>query len=54
MKDFFDFNRDGTVDFSEKVIGFGMIGAILDEADREESQRFEQDFDDDKWMDEDD
>lgn len=54
MKHFFDFNGNGTVDFSEKVIGFGMIGAILDEADREESQRFEQDFDDDERMDEDD
>lgn len=54
MKDFFDFNGDGTVDFDEKVIGFGMIGAVLDEVDREESQRLEQGFDDDGWMDEED
>lgn len=54
MKDFFDFNGDGTVDFDEKVIGFGMIGAILDESDREASQRFEQEFDDDRRIDEED
>ena len=54
MKDFFDFNGDGTVDFGETVIGFGMLGAILDEADREESQRFGQNIDHDAWMDEED
>lgn len=54
MKDFFDFNGDGTVDFGETVIGLGMLGAMLDEADREESRRFGQDSDDDEWMDEED
>ena len=54
MKDFFDFNGDGTVDFGETVIGLGMLGAMLDEADREESRRFGQDSDDDEWMNEED
>ena len=51
MRKFFDFNGDGNASLVEKALGFGLIGATMDEAAREEAERLEQNFDADLLFD---
>lgn len=51
MRKFFDFNGDGNASLVEKALGFGLIGAMMDEAAREEAERLEQNFDADLLFD---
>lgn len=51
MRKFFDFNGDGNASLVEKALGFGLIGAMMDEAAREEAERLEQSFDADPLFD---
>ncbi len=44
MRKFLDFNGDGNASLVEKALGFGLIGAMMDEAAQEEAERLEQDF----------
>lgn len=46
----FDFNRDGKTGFGEELFGFGLLGAIIEEAEREEQEAsllWEDDLDED-------
>lgn len=49
----FDFNKDGKTSFGEELFGFGVVGMIIDDIEREEREQLEmlddldEDIDDD-------